>query len=237
MALIKCPECGKEVSDRAKACIHCGYPLAEIAHVEEVLSVEAPITDENRQTTSKETDEGIEYNSLALMYQNGFETSPDYLKAEEYFLKAIELGSEAAKRNYALFANNRGVAYAYGTGVEKDYSKAEEYYLKAIKYGNEQAQRNYDALKKLKEQPILETPSSSSQHKKSGSGAAWLLVVICAILFLLFRGIIGGGDDDRDPRTCAWCGGTGYSANGAQSVEDYVFKKTPCKHCGGDGEY
>ena len=25
--LIKCPECGKEVSDRAASCIHCGYPL------------------------------------------------------------------------------------------------------------------------------------------------------------------------------------------------------------------
>ena len=28
MALIKCPECGKEISDRASACIHCGCPLA-----------------------------------------------------------------------------------------------------------------------------------------------------------------------------------------------------------------
>lgn len=27
MSLIKCPECGKEVSDKAPACIHCGYPL------------------------------------------------------------------------------------------------------------------------------------------------------------------------------------------------------------------
>ena len=25
--LIKCPECGKEVSDQSKVCIHCGYPL------------------------------------------------------------------------------------------------------------------------------------------------------------------------------------------------------------------
>ena len=25
--LIKCPECGKEVSDKSKQCIHCGYPL------------------------------------------------------------------------------------------------------------------------------------------------------------------------------------------------------------------
>ena len=29
MALIKCPECGKEISDKAPACIHCGYPLRE----------------------------------------------------------------------------------------------------------------------------------------------------------------------------------------------------------------
>lgn len=29
MALIKCPECGKEISNKAKACIHCGYPLDE----------------------------------------------------------------------------------------------------------------------------------------------------------------------------------------------------------------
>ena len=29
MALIKCPECGKEISDKAAACIHCGYPLQQ----------------------------------------------------------------------------------------------------------------------------------------------------------------------------------------------------------------
>lgn len=29
MALIKCPECGKEISDKSKMCIHCGYPINE----------------------------------------------------------------------------------------------------------------------------------------------------------------------------------------------------------------
>lgn len=29
MALIKCPECGKEVSDKAQTCIHCGCPLGK----------------------------------------------------------------------------------------------------------------------------------------------------------------------------------------------------------------
>ena len=27
MALTHCPECGREVSDLAAACVHCGYPL------------------------------------------------------------------------------------------------------------------------------------------------------------------------------------------------------------------
>lgn len=27
MALIKCPECGKEVSSKAEICINCGYPI------------------------------------------------------------------------------------------------------------------------------------------------------------------------------------------------------------------
>lgn len=29
MALINCPECGKEISDKVKACPHCGYPFVE----------------------------------------------------------------------------------------------------------------------------------------------------------------------------------------------------------------
>ena len=31
MALINCPECNKEISDKAMACIHCGLPLREPA--------------------------------------------------------------------------------------------------------------------------------------------------------------------------------------------------------------
>ena len=29
MALIKCPECGKEISDKSEKCIHCGFPLVK----------------------------------------------------------------------------------------------------------------------------------------------------------------------------------------------------------------
>ena len=29
MALISCPECGKEISDKAFACPHCGNPMSQ----------------------------------------------------------------------------------------------------------------------------------------------------------------------------------------------------------------
>lgn len=29
MALIKCPECTKEVSDKSEKCVHCGYPIRQ----------------------------------------------------------------------------------------------------------------------------------------------------------------------------------------------------------------
>jgi hypothetical protein len=40
MALIKCPECNKQISDRVKACPHCGYPLVdEGSNAQEPLQV------------------------------------------------------------------------------------------------------------------------------------------------------------------------------------------------------
>lgn len=30
MALIKCPECNKDISDKAEHCIHCGFPINNI---------------------------------------------------------------------------------------------------------------------------------------------------------------------------------------------------------------
>ena len=32
MALINCPECGKNISDKAQICIHCGYPIKSITN-------------------------------------------------------------------------------------------------------------------------------------------------------------------------------------------------------------
>lgn len=42
MALIKCPECGKEIRGKSKTCIYCGYPLSEIDFSNNVLDKNEP---------------------------------------------------------------------------------------------------------------------------------------------------------------------------------------------------
>lgn len=34
--LIRCPECGKEISDKSKQCIHCGFPLKELNNEKQI---------------------------------------------------------------------------------------------------------------------------------------------------------------------------------------------------------
>ncbi len=65
------------------------------------------------------------------------------------------------------------------------------------------------------------------------------IILTLLILMLVIGGIgsCGGSSSSGKSRTCAWCNGTGYSGNGATNVTEYVFKKTPCKHCDGTGRY
>ena len=44
MALIKCSECGREISDRAEACPGCGAPVSVNVKQEELLRSTAPAT-------------------------------------------------------------------------------------------------------------------------------------------------------------------------------------------------
>ncbi|MCA9648969.1 MAG: zinc ribbon domain-containing protein [Myxococcales bacterium] len=53
--LIACPECAHEVSDRAKSCPKCGFPIAE--HVAEQLAAQrAEVERTSRERTGTETD-------------------------------------------------------------------------------------------------------------------------------------------------------------------------------------
>lgn len=54
MPLIKCPNCGRDISDKAKKCIGCGYVLAMNIYSTNVIKNESPI-DENSSIQSEYT--------------------------------------------------------------------------------------------------------------------------------------------------------------------------------------
>lgn len=53
MALIACPECGKEISDKVKSCPHCGYPLDDSSQAESPQKVEVTSVNLGPQSTAK----------------------------------------------------------------------------------------------------------------------------------------------------------------------------------------
>lgn len=50
MALIKCPECGKDVSDKAEVCLNCGFQIAGTENIYELAKKkEEEIVQENSE--------------------------------------------------------------------------------------------------------------------------------------------------------------------------------------------
>lgn len=57
--LVNCPECGKQISDKAKACPHCGYPMEEkqepwlIPYDPETMTGKTPADDRSIETAQE----------------------------------------------------------------------------------------------------------------------------------------------------------------------------------------
>ncbi len=55
MALIQCPECGKDISSKVKSCPHCGYPMEEESPPINPQQKETGIVSQEAEFVPKET--------------------------------------------------------------------------------------------------------------------------------------------------------------------------------------
>ena len=87
MALMKCPECGKEVSDQSETCIHCGYPLKKESKEAENTSEEEKV-----ETDSKEKEKF----KKMVMFLAEQAADPQLMMAEAvaFFEKAVEVSGK-----------------------------------------------------------------------------------------------------------------------------------------------
>lgn len=65
MALIKCPECKKKISDRASICIHCGCPISPMLEKENEINPTEKNVQVELTEDAHEVDECIETHSVA----------------------------------------------------------------------------------------------------------------------------------------------------------------------------
>ena len=116
---------------------------------------------------------------LGEAYKHGKDVDQDYIKAFEYYTKAVEMGNNHALNLIGLCyrrgigierddkkaiecyekaielgniyaLNNLGICYYNGCGVKQDFIKAIEYYIKAAELGNSEAERNLKNIPEIK---------------------------------------------------------------------------------------
>lgn len=132
--LIKCPECGKEVSDKAAQCIHCGYPLSEFISANSkketedekficnIFGTEADLTDLNNLVKQKkyhtfldallllDKDHPLKKNKDAipyiLDYLDRHDSLPTSISTEDVEGKAIPINLFERPRRYKRIEQN-----------------------------------------------------------------------------------------------------------------------------------
>ena len=153
MALIKCPECGREVSNRAAACIHCGFPLetvepAQNEYPNASIEISRLVSEADKLKAEKNYTKAFQlYMEAAQMgdaysqvwvgnfFNRGVVVEKDYKSAVMWFEKA-------AKQNNAFALNNLARMYEQGTGVSQNFEKAIELYRLASNAGEKTASQN-----------------------------------------------------------------------------------------------
>ena len=86
MTLIRCPECGSEVSDKALACIRCGYPLNSSSDTlySDSMETNPDVAAVSTQSSSMERD----------VFENRDSWSVELVNIKEKIIKAIKTTRE-----------------------------------------------------------------------------------------------------------------------------------------------
>lgn len=128
MALIKCPECSKDISDKAPACIHCGFPLSSLKNTTNIENKNEIIPQKEENNSSIKSDayslELIDYGDkkiqVAVALKNALNindadalklvaNAPCYLveKKSEHILAPLLKKLDSLPIEYKLYCNGK----------------------------------------------------------------------------------------------------------------------------------
>ena len=148
MAIIKCPECGKEISDKAELCIGCGFPITDAIRFElNNTPIEEQLARGKELLDKKKYDKAYE---IYIKLANQEVGEAEYIigrfcdQSYGYFknttgMKEIEWWERAAEHGSANGAAILASCYEGGHGCKKNQEKALLLYEKSYKNGNNYA--------------------------------------------------------------------------------------------------
>lgn len=142
MAIIKCPECGKEISDKAEMCVSCGFPISDAVRIElNIMSIEEQLVYAKKLLDKKEYDKAYEiYIKLANQGVGEAEYKIFELCDKRYGCQSFENNTgltgyewleRAVEHNVISATYDLAIIYYWGIGLEKNLEKALELYKKA----------------------------------------------------------------------------------------------------------
>jgi len=103
MGLIKCPDCGKEVSDKANVCINCGFPIEE--YLKEQTEQRRKLTKQLEQKAKKDQQDEIDkrrYDGLKDKRNVFCETKEGIISIQDGRLK-VQLSSRQTIEDYIWY--------------------------------------------------------------------------------------------------------------------------------------
>lgn len=115
--LIKCPECGGSVSDKAPACIHCGFPLSNI-HKENICLVDGQEYDmtpfkELYDTLSKEAQKGFYKKNIEKFGDPRAYVKISYPESFDEYAKITNEINQSVRKHFGWWDQNNNAYLGY----------------------------------------------------------------------------------------------------------------------------
>nr|MCR5105484.1 zinc ribbon domain-containing protein [Eubacterium sp.] len=135
MALIHCPECGNQISDKAHSCPECGFPLLEYLNnnTPDVSNIEKSIDGYHENQEEKKTD---------LLYED---LSDSYYETVKIFNNANTLDEyKEALRNFSKLGEYRDTVYYVNECKKKiksiNYEVKIEFFFETLKNSKDKSE-------------------------------------------------------------------------------------------------
>ncbi len=209
MALIKCPECGKEISDKAASCPNCGFPIAQGSITQEPpqkpKEYDIEMLDSMRIKASKANIE-VYYKGNLLLEANPMDFVLNYDKEEPDDLGRVQLKVAFSIPKYAkpfkICLSTGSSAYEqakeFTTEIAERYFKKQyvvEWYMldKSVMDNCDRGEANktrttIENIEKPKTYSAPEpqyTPQPTATKKKKKGGCANYFGFICLVFILI----------------------------------------------------